>query len=392
MRVNISDIELTELYEYILTQLGAGDVNVKIDKEEIKVLCKKAFKDYIEFIQNWQIQNQFSNIMGFSSDINFTNKFISDNGMLAQRMSDWFASMARVGGNTKWKKDYITLVDGRQVYDLSKESSIPYKPGDRRIHKVMWYGSPEIVGNQTDGNSIDGGLVSFGYSGLMFGQNLMSYLGNAFDVVLLAQSLETRNKILRSEFFYNLSGDMIEITPVPGSGFTGMPRGAKVFYYYFDQVDFLGLEGQQGPDGETNPNELISNPTQVKIDIIDYTALNHPAKNWIENWTFALSKYLFGSKLRMVKKIASSDSEYQVEFDYQSLINEYEKDKEELFTKLKDYLAELNEDKLMEKKASISDNAAKVNNRSPRLIYVGTLTLFLLNTYLYTHDIFKTLI
>lgn len=371
MILNIPNAELSELYEYICTQLGAEEIDVDITKKEIKVLAKKAFKDYVEFIDSWQVKNQFSNVLGFSSNTNFTNKFVTENTMIAQRMSDWFASMARVGGNTRWKRDYFTTVDGRQVYDLTTESSVPYKAGTRRIHKIMWVGSPEIMGGQGNPAAIDGGLVTFGYSGLMYGQNLMSYLGNAFDVVLLAQSLETRNKILRSEFFHNISGDLVELTPMPGSGYTGMPTGSKVFYYYFDEEDFLGLEKQKGPDGEPNPNELIANPIQVKIDMIEYTALNNMAKNWVENWTFALSKYLVGSKLRAVKKIASPDTEYQIEFDYNSLLEEYKSDRDELFKRLQDYLDSMDMLKLMENKAAISDAAAKINNRSPRKFFIG---------------------
>lgn len=381
MILEITNTELTEVYEYIQTALGGEDVDVEITKKEIKILAKKAFKDYQEFIENWQVKNQFSNIMGFSANQNFTNKFITENPMIAQRVSDWFASMARVGGKTKWKKDYITLVNGRQVYDLSTESSVPYKPGSRRIHKVMWYAAPEILGGQMNASLIDGGLVTFGYSGLMYGHNLMSYLGNAYDVILLAQSLEERNRVLRSEFFYNISGDMLEVTPMPGSGYTGLPEGAKVFYYYFDEQDFLGLEGQVGPDGETNPNELISNPTQVQIDRIPWGKLNNNAKNWIENYTFVLAKYAFASKLRAIRKIASPDSEYQVEFDYNSLLEEVKSEREDLFKRLQDHLDNLDMVKLMENKATIVEQAAKINNKSPRKIYIGVLMpfLFILN-------------
>ena len=41
-----------------------------------------------------------------------------------------------------------------------------------------------------------------------------------------------RNKIMRSEFFYNISGDMLEITPMPGGHSLAVEPGAKVFYYY----------------------------------------------------------------------------------------------------------------------------------------------------------------
>ena len=371
MKLDISKDDLNEMYEYIQVQLGGEDVEVEITKKEIKILARKALKDYWQFIDNWQIKNNFSNVLGFSAHQDFTKKFVTENPMIAQRISDWFASLARVGGKTNWKKDYFTLNSKQQVYDLSKESSTPYKPGSRRIHKIMWYAKPEIMGGQFDPGAIDGGLVTFGSAGMMYGANLMSYLGNIFDVIMIAQSLEERNKVLRSEFFYNISGDIVEITPSPNTGLTGLPSGAKVFYYYFDEQDFLGLEGQKGPDGEEDVNELIANPVQVQVDMLPYSDLNSPAKNWVENYTLTLSKYAFASKLRAIRKIASPDSDYQVEFDYNSLLEESKAEKEKLFEDLQEYLDLLDMDKLMERKWNTVDYASKINNKSPRKIFVG---------------------
>ena len=370
MKLDMTAQELNELYEYCQVLLGGEDVDVEITKKELKILARKALKDYEEQINAWQVKNNFSNVLGFSSSTDFTRKFVTENTMTAQRISDWFASMARVGGKTKWKKDYFVTRRGVQIYDLSRESSVPYKAGSRRIHKILWYAKPEIMGGQLDASTIDGGLITFGQAGLMYGPNLMSYLGNIFDVILLAQSLEERNRVLRSEFFYNISGDLVELTPTPGNAMSMTDDGAKVFYYYFDEADFLGLEGQ-GPDGEGNVNELIANPSQVNIEVIPYSNLNSIAKNWIENYTIILSKYTFASKLRAIRKIASPDSDYQIEFDYASLLDEYKTEKEEIMKKLQDYLDSLDMDKLLEKKASIVESSVKINKYSPRKIYVG---------------------
>ena len=383
MILDITTQELNEIYEYILVLLGAEDVDVEITKKEIKVLARKALKDYEEALSNWWIQNNFSNVQGFDASSDFTRMFVSENGMIAQRISDWFSSLARVGGKTKWKKDWVTLRQGQQVYDLAFESSVPYRPGSRRIHRVMWYATPEIMGGQTDAAAIDGGLLTFGQAGLMYGANLMSYLGTSFDVVLLAQSLETRNKILRSEFFYNISGDKIELTPTPGGSMSGVSTGDKVFYYYFDEADFLGLDGQ-GPDGEPGVNELIGNPSQIQLDVMPYSKMNSTAKNWIENYTTILSKYMFASKLRAIRKIPSPDSDYQVEFDYQSLLQEVKDERDELFKKLQDLLDNLNQVKLMENKAAIMTSAATINKYSPRKLFIGALLPFLFLSNLLT--------
>ena len=370
MLLDMTQGELSELLELIQTLLGGEDVDVDITEKEIRILARRALKDYLYEIAQWTIRNQFSNVVGSSSTIDFTNKFVMDNEMIAQRISDWFASMQRVGGKIPWKKDYIVLESLRQVYDLSTESSVPYIAGTRRIHRVMWYGAPEVFGSATvAGDLTNTNLFSFGQSGLSYGNSPLMMLGNLFDVILLAQALESRNKVLRSEFFYNLSGDMLEVTPTPGRPSAGsFQSGARVYYYYFDESDpsFLGLTTQD------STNTLIANPTQVKITNLPYSNMNDMSKSWIDNYTLALAKYTQAAKWRRVRTIASPNSEYQVEFDYASLIDESKAQIEDLRQRLQDDLLKyLDSFTMMENKATLTENAAKINKYSPRKFFIG---------------------
>jgi len=368
--LDMTNSEIQELYEFTQVALGGEDVDVDITEKEIRVLARRALKDYLYEIGVWQTRNQFSNIVGQSSTLDFTRKFITDNTMIAQRLSDWWASMQRVGGKIPWKKDYFVLESGRQVYDLSVESAIPYVTGTRRIHKILWYGPPEVWGSATvSGDLTNSTLFSFGQSGLSYGSSPLMYLGNLFDVVLLAQALESRNKVLRSEFFYNISGDMIELTPTPGRPSAGSwASGARVYYYYLDEQDFLGL-GTQDANGV---GELITNPSQVRIDNVPYSNLNDISKSWVDNYTVALAKYAQAAKWRRVRTIASPNSEYQVELDYVSLLEESKVEKEELKQKLYDNLLNfLDTAKMMEDKAAIALNAAKINHLGGRKFFIG---------------------
>jgi hypothetical protein len=371
MLLDMSEDELKELYEYIQTVLGGEDVDVDISEKEIRVLARRALKDYLYEIIQWQTRNQFLNIVGTSSTQDFTNKFVIDNEMLPQRISDWFASMQRVGGKIPWKKDYIVLEGGRQVYDLSSESSEPYIAGTRRIHRVMWFAAPEIFGSTAgDLTNTNVNLFSFGQSGLSYGSSSMMYLGNLFDVVLLAQALEQRNKVLRSEFFYNISGDILEVTPMPGRPSAGAYQtGSRVYYYYIDEQSdsFLGLTQQNA-----GLLELIANPIQVKITNMPYSTMNDMSKSWIDNYTLALAKYTQAAKWRRVRTIASPNSEYQIEFDYTSLIDESKAMMEELKAKLNEnLLTYLDSFTMMEHRLSEAEAAAKINRFSPRKIFIG---------------------
>ena len=372
--LDITPDELKELHEYVQTMLGGEDIDVDIIEREVKVSARRALKIYEREVNQWQIRNQMPNIMGFKASTNFTKRFVQDNQMLAQRMSDWWAAMARVGGKIPWKKDYIELENGRQIYNLANESSTPYTPGSRRIHKVLWYMPPEIVGTSFAPDLLLSNLWSFGQSGLTFAGNRLAYLGQVSDIVLLTQSFELRNKILYSEFYHNISGDILEISPMPGRA-VKIPENAKLFYYYFDEANFPlnGTTDETGAGHDPlNPDEeLISNPTQVKIDVVPYSSLNSPAKTWTDEYTLALCKYIQGSKWRKVKSIASPGQDYQVEFDYSSLLSESESDKTKLLEELRDELGKLDFVKMMEDKASITENANKINRSSPRKWLIG---------------------
>lgn len=368
MLLDMTNDEAKELYEYCQVLLGGEDIEVDVTEKEIRVLGRRALKDYLYEINRWQVRNQFSNIMGSSTSVDFTSRFVFENTQLAQRISDWFASQARVGGKIPWKKDYITLQANKQVYNLAVDSGEPYTPGTRRIHKIMWFASPEIFGTSITPDLIDNSLFAFGSAGLAYGGNSLGYLGNIFDVVLLAQSLEMRNKIIRSEFFYNISGDIVELTPMPGGQSLNFASGSRVYYYYFDEADYINLPTQD----QTDANELIANPSQVMINNVPYSKLNSIAKSFIDNYTVALAKYVQAAKWRKVRSIASPGSDYTVEFDYASLLDEAKEERQAL----KDSLAtELTEKydfvQLFQDKATIAEAAARTNKFSPRKFFIG---------------------
>lgn len=371
--LDITPDELKELHEYVQTMLGGEDIDVDIIEREVKVSARRALKVYEREVNQWQIRNQMPNVMGFNASTNFTKRFVQDNQMLAQRMADWWAAMARVGGKIPWKKDYVELEDGKQIYNLALDSSTPYEPGTRRIHKVLWYATPELLGSSFAPDLLLSNLWSFGQTGLTFAGNRLAYLGQVSDIVLLTQSFELRNKILYSEFYHNISGDILEITPMPGRG-VKIPSGAKLFYYYFDEQNYplAGSDGESGTGDPLNPDEeLIANPTQVKIDNVPYSSLNSPAKTWVDEFTLALCKYIQGSKWRKVKSIASPGQDYQVEFDYNSLLTESDSDRTKLLDELREELSKMDLHTMMENKASMTENANKINRSSPRKWLIG---------------------
>lgn len=399
MYLDITEDELEQIYEEILTILGAHSIDVDVTKKEVLIMLRRSQLAFEKETSIWQLQNQFSNVYGTPAGLLQQNQIATMNFSITQQISDWFASMSRNGGKIPWHKDYIILEQGRQIYDLSKESSKPYPAGSRRIHRVMWVARPETLNfskySTTNPNGDDilySSNWNFTTNGLNYGASPLAFLGYSMDTIMLMQSAKERSRILFSEFFHNLSGDILEITPMPGVGVSSFPPGMKLFYYYWDESEVVlngrnpnidinseassEIGGSYGlPAGESN---LIANPVDMKIDYTMWSSLSPWAKTWIFDYTLARCKYIQGSKWRTIKKtIGTGTDSYEIEFDYQSLLSEAENEMEKLTNNLRDDLKELNIAKLVEDKANMAKNAASVSSKGGRVWFFGSFLLLL---------------
>ena len=145
MYLDIKEDELQLITEEIATILGAYRIDVDISTKEVLVMLRRSQLEFEKETSIWQLQNQFGNIYGTPAGMIQQNQLAVMNFQITQQITDWFGSMARAGGKIPWHKDYIVLEPGRQIYNLAKESSKPYPPGTRRIHRVMWCAKPEIL-------------------------------------------------------------------------------------------------------------------------------------------------------------------------------------------------------------------------------------------------------
>lgn len=415
--LDITENEVQVLLEEIVTFMGAFDVEVDVTKEELIITLRYALGQFEKEAGIWQLNNQFINIYGQPAGLALTNQIATVNFNLTRQVTDWFAAMQRVGGKIPWHKDYITLEPGRQVYFLDKESSRPYPTGTRRIHRVFWVATPELFGSHFTGdyNQIHGDDIlynnawNFTTSGLNYGDNRLGFLGYTFDTVLMLQAIETRNKILFSEFFHNLSGDVLEITPMPGKALSDIQPGTRVFYYYWNEAEVLsGQSFMNNPaNSQTvyssieqldplNPNNntgltglpagqaiLIANPLQMNIQAVPWSYLSAWAQAVVKNIAFARCKYIQAAKWRKIKKtFATGEMEYEVEFDYQSLLQEATDEENRALDNLREDFKDLNIGTLMQQQTQIVDSAVQQSKRGGRLWFIGVAAFLCLSPYL----------
>jgi len=388
MLLDITEDQLQKITDQIVTLLGGEDISVDISKKEVLLMLDMGAQEFNKETSIWQLKNQFANIYGMPAGQVFNNQLATFNMNIINQITDWFASMSRTGGKIPWKKGFVTLEPGRQIYDLSKESNVPYNYGDRRIHRVMWFAKPEAYyGQKFDGtmSNISGDDVlnastfNFTNAGLNYGGQPLSFLGYAFDTIMMLQSMETRRKVLFSEFYHNLSGDFLELFPMPGGRNLGIDPGARVFYYYFNEADVRANAPTVGATLATNgivvpgsEGVLIANPAYAPIQSVPWSMLSPWAQTWIWEYAMARCKYIQGSKLRKIKKnYSSGEMDYDIEFDYTSFLTEADADLNKLRDDLRSDLEKLNLVTLYQDKDSMAQAAKNINRLSARNWLVG---------------------
>ena len=104
--------------------------------------------------------------------------------------------------------------------------------------------------------------------------------------------------------------------------------------------------------------DIVKLPSDVPVDVVNYSELNTPAKQWVRDYFTALSKETLG-RVRGKFGGALGVTDAEVTMDYDSLLSEAREDKTRLWDDLKERLERLQPDKMLERKANEAEQLNK---------------------------------
>lgn len=359
------------LIKKIKSQLGGGIVKIEITNEDWCNLMEIAVEDYIEEIQKWLISNQWSSIYG--KDITKTDLCFA----LTQRSLDYEQNFAnafskqagyQTNGNWELKKDFVTIEEGRQVYEI---------PAGRQINEVLWLTPSDIdhatfsslgYGNVAGGNFGSNTGLGFAGAGNLGGYSSGSYyIAPAYDIFLRANDYGLKNRIMQSDLTYKVTAGangtrLLHLFSIPNNGNTiGIRRelyGKRVWYYYYDT-------GTDDPTDCLNEcSDVIKYPSDIPLPETDYCSLNYNSKIWVRKYLTALAKEVLGrTRGKWSGKLAVPEAE--IKMDYESLLAEGKEEKKNLKEELVKFLEELRSDKQLERKAKEAKDLNEILSYNP---------------------------
>lgn len=375
-------IDANSMVTFVKRKLGDDILSVELTNKQVWMSFEESVLEYGRIVNEYQTKSQLSNLLGLdlgtSSDDQTVNNGEVDGGPRGQeskfpretfeflsRKAEPYASSAGIGGSYNIHSGSITLVNGQQDYDIYESLNMDvsgtetavkditaFQNKKLRIFEVMHY-SPQAAYRFFDTTSAINYLNNeFAFES--FTPETVFYVLPVFEDLLRAQQMDISNRVRRSNYSYELIGKNLRIMPRPTVELTG----TKKLY-----LRFAAPQNPVSPDITDDSITGVSGLHNVPFNNIQYQKINSMGRQWIRQYTFALSKEVLGLVRSKFGSIPIPNGDLQL--NGSDLLSQAQGEKDKLITSLKEMLDSLTYDKLLETQAAETGNMTTILKTVP---------------------------
>lgn len=374
--MDIDNRDKEKLFKQLRHSLGAPLRSIELTDDQLESLLEMAIEDYSQYVQEWLIEHQWQSLLGQNiSSLDMSFALSTRNFDFTTQFSYAYSKQVGLQARGPWelKKDFIDIEAGRQVYVI---------PAGREVNEVLWL-TPSTTDAALFANygGFDTGFGG-GFAQMGTGSNTMGgyHIAPAFDVLLTAADFNLKNRILRSELVYKITAGpdgtrLLHLLSTPGSrlsfaggaSFGGPNRlglvGCKVWYHYYETTP------ENVDECRRANSDIITLPNEVPLEELSYTAFNAPTRTLIRQLFIAQAKITLGRvRGKFGGIVGTKDAERML--DWESLLSEGMKEKEEILKRLDERLLRLSTEKQLERAAKEAENLNKQLSFRPNGFFI----------------------
>ena len=352
-------VDADKVSNFCARRLGYPLVDVELQDISFYAAFEEAITTYGNELYAYKIRDNQLTLEGAPTSSNVNKAVITPNFEPIIRLSEQYGSEAGSGGNIEYYMGSIDVVKNQQTYDLKAWASSSGVDGDYgiEIKRVFYESNPAIVRYYDPYSGTGFGYQnlfdSFGFGGMSPAINFLMMPLN-YDMQVL-QAIELNDMIRRSNFSFELRNNTLKIFPIP-------TQSGSMYFEYIKRDERINNSIQQTPGKVTNVSDSpYDNPT--------YTSINSVGRQWIFEYTLALSKEMLGYVRGKYQQIPIPGAEVQL--NDAALIAAATAEKTALLEKLRGYFDETSRKALLERKAQESEFVNQELKNVPYTIYIG---------------------
>lgn len=358
---------------YCARKLGYPVLDVELQDLNIYACFEEAVSIYAEELYQLKIKDNYLTLEGQPTSSLLNTTVVSPNLQNMINISETYGQQAGVGGFVSWKSGSLFISASEQNYDLYTwaVNEQGMDPGDRLVvQRIMYQAPPAIYGYgygsyypQLGGAGAwpgDWGGYGMGAGvGVGGGSNSVTLYPVYWDIQRI-QELEMSNTVRLPAWSFELIGTNLRIMPMP------LYSGRNVSIQYAFQSDLMSLT-ENSPYGANQG--LVANPSLAPYGLITYMDINQPGKQWIKEYTAALTSELLG--LIRGKYTVVNIPGAETTLNYADLIARGQAMQTALREKLRGDLEDMSRQAQLERKRSENDSLADTLTNIPIPIFIG---------------------
>lgn len=353
--------EADSMVTFVKRKLGDDVLSVELTRKEIWACFEESCCEYARKIHEMKIQSELANVLGMPTGSNndMTNRYPHQTLEFLMRQASPYSTYAGVGGVYDSTMGYVDLVSGKQDYNIYTElkdavsGSLIYQnmtsKSQLKVLEVFHFEPLAAQHFLLNASNVTNFLATnFNYESYV--NSTVFYVLPIFEDVLRRGMLEAAFRVRRSNYSYEIMGSNLRIYPIPT---TDLQTG-RLYLKVQGALDPLNATALQGKDQTIYG---VSGPQNVPLGNIPFASITQPGRQWIRQYTLALSKELLGLIRSKFSNIPIPNADLTL--NGESLISSAKEEKDKLQTQLKEFLDNLTNAKLMEQQALLAENMQK---------------------------------
>jgi hypothetical protein len=349
-------VDADKVAMFITRRLGYPLVDVELQDLNFYAAFEEAVTTYGNEIYAYQIRDNQLSLEGASSTSNLNNNLLSSNFEPIVRLTEMYGAEAGTGGNVEYYSGSVDMVANQQSYDLSTLGGGIF---GIEVKKVFYESPPASVKFYDPYVGTGMGqmnmMESFGFGGMSPAINFLMMPLN-YDLAII-QQIEMSDTIRRSNYSFQIQDNQLKIFPIPTTG------SGKIWFEYIKRQDRIDSTIQTGMDTR------VTNVSNTPYTNPEYKRINSVGRQWVFEYSLALSKEMLGYVRGKYGSIPIPDS--QVTLNQSDLIGAATAEKTSLIERLRSYLDETSRKSLLERRAQEAEFKQTELKQVPYTIYIG---------------------
>lgn len=349
-------VDADKVTTFCARRLGFPIMDVELQDINFYAAFEEAITTYGNELYAFQVRDNMLNVMGASTSSNLNHAIVTPTMANVIKISQQYGAEAGVGGNITWYSGSVTTTSSIQDYDLAQWALNSNITGGIEIKRIFYQPIPAV--NQVYQLNLFsglGGVPSVGSYGLFGSTGFMMYPTSL--LIQSTQAVEMQNDVSLPSYSFELIDNKLKIFPIPTSD------GDSIWFQYISLEERINSAITSAPSSVTNVSNVnFTNPT--------YSQINSIGRQWIFEYTLALSKEILGyvrGKYQSTIPIPGRE----ISMNQSDLITAATTEKQNLIERLRAYLDETSRKALLERKKDEGDSTMNELSKSPLQIYIG---------------------